>query len=312
MGVDKRTFPHLRSFARFAKSLWLFTADDVLSILVPNVVCSLAIALGGSPFQPQIAYDELLARVPAVVLWVWLNLLLFNVSNQIQDTSIEEDRENKPWRPLPSQTIAQPQARILYMTLWPLVLIISAVTGGIIPSISLQILGFAYNELHWADSWYFRNPINAGGYLSFIVGAVEAALNVSYLEYSPLTIRWLALIGCAVTTGIHAMDLYDQAGDSKRGRRTLPIALGATLARSMLLVSVTLVSLSASRVIGVSFVSSSPAIALAAVISGRLSYRLKPSVRYEKTTFKCWCLWIISLYLIPVVDKWGKVWFSTS
>ncbi|KKA20393.1 hypothetical protein T310_5580 [Rasamsonia emersonii CBS 393.64] len=306
MGIAKQTFPDFYSFARFVKLLWLFTADDVLSILIPNVVCSLAIALAGSPFESRISQIEVLARIPTVVLWVWLNLLFFNVSNQIQDASIEEDRENKPWRPLPSQAITQPQARILYAALGPLVLITSAVTGGILPSISLQILTFAYNDLRLGDRWYFRNCINAGGYLSFLVGAVQAALNTCDLEYSDLSIRWLALIGCAVTTGIHAMDLYDQAGDSKRGRRTLPIAMGDALARNVLLVSMALVSLSASRVIGVSYASSGPTMALAAVISTRLR-RLKPSVRADKATFKFWCLWIISLYLIPVLDK---VWFS--
>ncbi|OKL59068.1 hypothetical protein UA08_05856 [Talaromyces atroroseus] len=303
MAAIKRTLPSLRDALHVATSLWLFTADDMFSIMIPNVVCSLLIAVTGSPFGPAIAYTQLAARTHAVVAWVWINLLFFNVSNQLQDESIAEDRENKPWRPLASRRISQPQARVLYMALWPTVWVISSLTGGILPSISLQLLGFAYNELQMGEQWWFRNCINAGGYISFLLGAVQAALGTFRLQYSELALRWLLLVAGAVTTGIHAMDLYDQVGDAKRERKTIPLVWGDRWARRSIVTSVSLVSLNAARAIGAgSSASAGPSIVLAAVIAARLTERAPACVREDKTTFKIWCLWIISLYLVPVLD----------
>ena len=306
MSFIKGRFPYSCLPIRFISSLLLFTADDFLVILLPNAVCGLAIASAGSPFPSQKSGMEVMARAPAVVLWIWLNLLLFNVSNQVQDASIEEDKENKPWRPLPAQVITQTEAKALYIALWPFVLIVSAAVGGTMPSISLQLLTLAYNDFQLGDSWPFRNSINAGGYISFLVGAVQVALNTQWLEYSGLAIRWLSLVGVAVATGIHGMDLYDRAGDLKRGRRTLPIALGDRPARMILLASILVVSLSAPAVIGVSFVCSSPAIVLASVIGGRLYFMQSPCVHSDKLTFRIWCFWIISLYLLPAFDSGSK------
>ena len=288
------------SLLRFIRLLLLFTADDFMVIFVPNTFCGVAIGLAGSPFPSHLSSAEILARVPVVMFWVWMNLLLFNVSNQIQDASIEEDRLNKPWRPLPAQRISKTKAKKLYATLWPLVVATSTLTGGMLPTISLQLLTFAYNELRLGDTWPLRHAINAGGYISFIIGAIQAALNTQSLEFSEIAIRWLCLTGLAVASGIHGMDLYDQAGDLQRGRRTLPIVLGDGKARAILFTSVLSISLAASTIVGTSVASSFQVLVLGAVIGRRLHSQNAPCKRKDKDLFKTWCLWIIALYLMPV------------
>ncbi|EED20987.1 conserved hypothetical protein [Talaromyces stipitatus ATCC 10500] len=265
-------------------TLWLFTADDCFSILIPNVVCGSVLALTGIPFSSDFLLLEILGRTHV-------------------DAAIQEDAENKPWRPLPSQRISQPQSKLLHCALRPLLLVISAMTGGIVPSVCIQILTFAYNDMRLGDQWYFRNCLNAGGYISFLLGAIQAALHKFTLKYSKLACIWLSLIFFAVTTGIHAMDLYDMSGDLKRGRRTVPIAMGERCARITIVISVSVVSLSAATTIGVSSLSSVPVIATAAVIVRRLYIADELNERAHKTTFKIWCLWIGLLYLLPALHN---------
>ena len=82
--------------------LYLFTRDDFISIVIPNVTCGIALPLAdGILHRPPVAYVPI-SRAPLVMVWVWVNLLLFNMSNQSQPGAIEEDSVNKPWRPIVS------------------------------------------------------------------------------------------------------------------------------------------------------------------------------------------------------------------
>ena len=47
---------------------------------------------------------------PLALMWTWLNLLPFNIFNQVGNAAIAEDCINKPWRPLPARIINQKQA----------------------------------------------------------------------------------------------------------------------------------------------------------------------------------------------------------
>jgi 4-hydroxybenzoate polyprenyltransferase len=109
------------------------------------------------------------------VLWTWLHLLQFCVSNQ--SLNPEEDVLNKPWRPIPSGIVSVLNARILRWILLPLCLSLSIMMSleALWQGISLAIAFIAYNELHLHSHWLTRNACNAWGYASFNAGASAIA-----------------------------------------------------------------------------------------------------------------------------------------
>ena len=103
------------------------------------------------------------------VSWVWLNLLSFDVSNQ--GAQPDEDRINKPWRPIPSGRISQEDARILRGVLLVACLVLSSKLGVFPAGLVLSIATFCHNELRFDNHWLTRALCNAIGYTCFNAGA---------------------------------------------------------------------------------------------------------------------------------------------
>ena len=114
------------------------------------------------------------------ILWTWIHLLQFNVSNQT--LNIEEDAVNKGYRPLPSGRISLHAARLLR---WVLVPSCWALSFHMNPeafrsSLLLTFLVIVHNELGGhAKSWVFRNILNGMGIASFEMGATSIIRKVT-------------------------------------------------------------------------------------------------------------------------------------
>jgi hypothetical protein len=107
------------------------------------------------------------------MLWTWLHLLQFCVSNQSLDP--EEDSSNKPWRPIPSGLISVDAARSLRWMLMPLCLSVSVRLEAYWQGISLALAFLAHNEFGLHSHLFLRNICNAWGYASFNAGAFAIA-----------------------------------------------------------------------------------------------------------------------------------------
>lgn len=106
--------------------------------------------------------------------------------------------------------------------------------GGYRQSLGLVLLGTWYNNFGGSDQHpVVRNLISALGYLCFTSGALEAALGGTPLPFrtAPRLTRWLLVIAGIILSTVHAQDMYDQEGDAKRGRRTVPLVIGDAPAR---------------------------------------------------------------------------------
>lgn len=115
-------------------------------------------------------------RLPHIVLWIWIHLLQFDISNQTQ--SPEEDALNKAYRPLPSKRVSLEAAIAVRWALVPACLIISALYSRavLLSSFALISLTVVYNELAFhARHWLVRNMVNAAGFASFELGATLIA-----------------------------------------------------------------------------------------------------------------------------------------
>lgn len=286
-------------------SAYLFTFSDLKTIVGPKTAFGTVSALSASVFDIQSVPPPscVLYRVPLVAFWTWINLLPFAIDNQRQSASIREDSLNKPWRPLPTKRLTQAQARFMTLTLYPIALVTSVVLGGVKQCLALMALGFWYNDCVGADaSFVVRNFINACGFICYTSGAMEVALGRPIPQNMILN-QWFLVVGAVVFSTIQLQDMYDQAGDALRGRRTMPLVVGGARCRWMTAVPMVFWawfcpwfwSLGANGY-GV------PAILGGIVVMKTLMQR---TVKDDTITFWIYNCWLVSLYLLPMIKSYG-------
>lgn len=291
----------LERFCYHINTLYLFTASDFKTTVVPSSIFGILGALSDTLLLNPTSPQSTLRRIPLVILFVWLNLLLFNVGNQRQPAAMAEDAINKPWRPLPGKRLSAKEAKQLNWILYPVVVITSLMLGGLRFSLSLMILGCFYNQAGGGDVFYARNFLNAGGYLSFILGAIEVSTGNPDSCFTSAGQRWFLLVGAVIASTGHIQDIPDQQGDRVCGRKTVPLAFGDMNARISI----------AALVLGWSLVA--PAfwklgawghllpVAFGGSIGMRILMNQKIDVEADKRTFLVWNAWVVSLYILPFI-----------
>ena len=282
-------------------SIWLFTYSDLKTTVGPKSTFGIIGALCASSFNisPVKPPASIIQRAPLVVLWTWSNLLPFAIDNQRQPAAIDEDGINKPWRPIPSKRLSPRHAKQLMLACYTMVIGISLLVGGFKQCVALVALGHWYNDLKGADSnCIVRNFINACGFVCYSAGAMEVALGFPLPAQSGL-VAWFVFIGLVVFTTVQTQDIYDQAGDAIRGRKTVPLVIGDGSSRW---------SVAAPMVIWCWLVplfwdSSIQGYTAPVIIGLTVVYRTltKRSVDDDKVTFRLWNLWLVTLYCLPLL-----------
>ncbi|KAI1381209.1 UbiA prenyltransferase family-domain-containing protein [Hypoxylon crocopeplum] len=274
-------------------TLWLFTVNDLKTMIFPSMAFALFNCLGNA--QSHIAISIFIMRLPYILLWTWVNLLAFVVNNQRHPTSVIEDRLNKPWRPIPTGRISPQNARILGHIAYPIAVAVSLLVGGGLPQCCiLAALGYIYNN----PSGYNRS--------FFVSGALEVAMQPSNTSRSVLLdnefVVWLSLIGAVVLSTVHSQDLYDQEGDAAAGRRTVPLVVGDKAARWSISLGVAFWSVLVSH-----YWHSAPAgymLTMALGICVTIRTMLLRSVGKDSVTFRIYNVWLISIYSLPVTASY--------
>ncbi|KAI0544497.1 UbiA prenyltransferase family [Xylaria curta] len=289
-----------------AHTLWLFTLSDIKTIVIPSTLFGLANALAAPIFEipnaQELDFLYLSRKLPSVILWVWLNLLPFNINNQRTQLAIEEDKVNKPWRPIPSGRISSDQAGIVMLVAHVIVQGASIFFScGVQQAAALVVLGVWYNNLGGADYHpLVRNAINALGYICFTSGAMEVAIGrpLPIFSKDSILLKWLGIIAAIIFTTVHTQDMYDQKGDALRGRLTVPIVIGDCLARWMIACWLVIWGLSCPQFWAVSYIAWTGSVGMAVLIAFRtLTFR---DVLSDKTTFVIWNVWISLVYVLPI------------
>ena len=289
-----------RTWSYHAYSIWLVTRNDLKSIVIPETFFGIFSALSG----PVLTTNEsprllgVLGRLHLVVLWNWINVLIFDLANQRLPESIVEDSVNKPWRPIASGRITATQARRILLGFLPVAFIAVLFLGGMEETVAMMVLTWMYNDLKGADeNFIVRNLINAAGFACYSSGATLVACG-GY-ELNAKAYQWLAMVAGIVFSTLQMQDMADQEGDRERGRGTIPLVLGDGVARWTIVIPVAAWSVACPL-----FWSLSPYAYVAPVILGAtLSLRLLliRTVDADKLTWKLWNIWITSLYLLPLV-----------
>ena len=234
-----------------------------------------------------------------MVLWNWLNLLIFDIANQRLPNSILEDSVNKPWRAIPAKRMTATEARRLLLAVLPIVFLITLKLGGMEETVAMMVLTWMYNDLGGADeSFIVRNLINAFGFICYSSGATRVAAGYGEYSLNGAAFQWLAMVGSVVFTTLQMQDMADQEGDAARGRATVPLVLGDGFARWTIAIPVLIWSLVCPAFWALPWTGYMGPLVLGGILAGRLlCFRSVPA---DKITWKLWCLWTISLYLLPL------------
>ena len=283
-------------------SLWLFTVSDFKTIVIPKTAFGVITILSVSTLarSPCPRWLSIVRCLPLIMIWNWINLLPLAMNNQHRQGDVEEDKKNKPWRPIPAGRLSIEETKILMLASYVVGVLGSIYLGGVAESLALVAQGWIYNELEAANhSCLARNLLNASGYMTFAAGAAKVACIQSRTTIQRGTYSWFILLGLVVATTIQFQDLYDQEGDSARGRRTIPIIAGDRIARLSVGLPVAVWSLLCPafwRLDARGFVLP---MFFGAVVIFRL-FRYK-GVCADRTSFKFWNAWVVVLYLLPLV-----------
>ena len=288
-----------------AHSLWLFTLSDLKTIVGPGFVFGVTNALAGAEYGLKTSEEEIdrgiLQRIPLILLYLWINLLPFAISNQISPDAIKEDRINKPWRTLPSGRMTPEQAKPLMLALYLFALPLSSVTGSLKQAVTLVFIGTWYNHFAGADSsCLVRNLINALGYVCFTSGAMEVALGFP-LPVETRLVKWFGVIAAVIFTTVHLQDMYDQLGDRIRGRRTVPLVIGDAHARWMTAITMVFWGYLCPRFWNSAMTVTAFSLALAGTVAARCL--LLRTIEADRLTFKLWNLWMTLVFLLPLLSQ---------
>ncbi|KAK0120342.1 hypothetical protein ONS95_011747 [Cadophora gregata] len=298
-----------RTFLFHAKTAFLITKSDVKTTILPATTFALTASLSGvltsssptastSTSSSSPTLTTLLLSLLKSIIWTWLNLWIFNLSNQRLPNSILEDSINKPWRAIPSGRLSASQARLLLLLSIPLVLLSTLYLGGTKESLFLMVLTWIYNDLGAAEECFLiRHINNALGFTTFGAGAAQVACYGSGSALNTTTYCWLAVIAVAITCTIQFQDMEDQEGDRMRSRRTLPIVLGDSQTRRINALTIIVFSFVAPAFWRLSLAGYTVPVGLGLVIAVRTLVRRE--LKADRQTFKLWCLWLMVVYVLP-------------
>ena len=300
----------------FLRTLWLFTLSDIKTFVIPETAFGILSALSGPAVTtvPNPRLGPILARVAHTVTWTWLNTLLFTLANQRLPASIVEDKLNKPSRPLPAGRITSTQTRRLLMVSIPAVVLVTIFLGGQEETLILIALTWIYNDLGGADENYLvRNLINGFAHPAYSAGATKVACGNTLCALNKAGYKWVAMIGAVIFSTLQVQDLKDQEGDRARGRSTAPLVLGSRVARWTVAVPVMVWSMVCPTYWMLDVWGFIAPVTLGCLVVVRLF--LWRDVAADRLTWKFWSLWMMSLYLLPllkdhrvfeqVAEEWG-------
>ncbi|MFE7620211.1 UbiA family prenyltransferase [Streptomyces sp. NPDC057496] len=157
-------------------------------------------------------------------LYFWLYIYGFTLTNQLY--GVEEDRVNKPFRPLvtgrSSYRGAQRRA-VVVLLLFPLV---AWWLGVLFWALAWEATYLLTNVARWERHWFLKN-------LSMGIGVtVQLAAAWSIVTpLTPLAWRWVMTLAVSIWLLIPLQDLRDVKGDLVNDRKTFPIALGERFTR---------------------------------------------------------------------------------
>ncbi|KAH8691635.1 UbiA prenyltransferase family-domain-containing protein [Talaromyces proteolyticus] len=163
--------------------------------------------------------EDMATTIPKSFLLGYLFLYSFVVGNQV--CGVQEDRINKPDRPIAAGMSSLQAARIRWAVLTALYVGYGTYLGVGTWSFMWVLIAFSHNFLNLGDFGPTKD-------LCVGIGCVAQLTAAWLVGGSPYDIgwSWIKVIAMYVVLPISVQDLRDVPGDLAIGRRTMPIILG--------------------------------------------------------------------------------------
>jgi len=224
-----------------------------------------------------------------------MHLLQFNITNQTKD--VEEDRLNKPWRPLPSGRISKSNASRLHLLVSLICMCYSYSVSHLLFSASLSFfLGVTfYHKSSAHGHWVMKSLMNAFGLTCLGFGStVLAGCDRSTVDATSKLA--LALTAAIIATTTHTQDFRDVVGDKMIGRKTIPIILPIA-SRYTPIIALCAWSICLSRVWALNHIIQAVFSILALITGYRFFYLRTPSA--DRQSFFLYNIWLSIALCIP-------------
>lgn len=201
------------------KITWRFVKNDIWATIIPGLIVSFVVVTKTSPSISESAIIFFKSLV-----YFFFYLYSFVLTNQL--FGVEEDKINKPYRPLPSGLVSKR----------------GVVIRSIVVSVAFQLIALLLNIPLWATlwiavslfhnfvghkHWFTKNPVCMSLGIFAIIGAAWEMVT----PMSPEVLTWAVVVSLSLgSTGV-IQDFRDAKGDQKIGRHTLPLDIGDTNGR---------------------------------------------------------------------------------
>jgi 4-hydroxybenzoate polyprenyltransferase len=198
---------------------WLFIRNDVWTTLLPGTAFVLAAARYSGHTGLRLAADFLCGLV-----YLWLYIYGFTLVNQL--FGVEEDRINKPFRPLVTGRSTRRGAQARAVAVLAGFAVLGWLLGVFLWAVAWEATYLLSSVTGLERRWFFKNL--------FIGVGVPCELAAAWGIAAPLTPvawRWILTLAISIWLLVPLQDLRDIEGDAANGRRTFPMAFGQAFTR---------------------------------------------------------------------------------
>jgi 4-hydroxybenzoate polyprenyltransferase len=212
--------------ARELKITWLTLFNNALTNIVSPAAFACAAFWVESRLVTAARGEASSLGVLKALVWSFLALYCVDLPNQMK--GIEEDRRNKPWRPLPRGLMTPRGARLRWSAALVCFFAASACWSVLWHAVAWQALMMVYvftPLLH--RHWLTKN-------LVFLSAAFVILLATAWTLVAPLppqAWRWLVAESMICSLVYLIQDFRDGSGDIESRRVTLPLQFGEAAAR---------------------------------------------------------------------------------
>ena len=169
--------------------------------------------------------------MPWTVLYFFLFVYSFNLCNQI--AGVEEDKIDKPDRPIPSGMLTLTGARYRWYTVTTLYVLANITIGNLWSPFLWIIITLMNSYGGWDKHWFTKNCVCMTlGTLAISWAGWSIVNGHVWMDQKYVTITTVLSLYAGVTANLQ--DLRDVEGDRKSGRITMPICYGMSTSRQLL------------------------------------------------------------------------------
>ncbi|KAF9459223.1 UbiA prenyltransferase family-domain-containing protein [Collybia nuda] len=198
-----------------------FSWRDWSTTIIPGSIFSIgAMRNAGLPLPSMISNYLLL------ISWLTPYIYFFNLSNQI--IGVDEDRINKPDRPIPSGKVTLEGAKSRWIAALSTFLAIAMFERTLLPETICWVFTVAFLCLTSAGNhWFGKNCVAMTTGTWSLLSASWKAITLS----TPESERYVFAVSIWAGLLTHIQDLRDVRGDAAVGRKTMPLVFGDGVSR---------------------------------------------------------------------------------